>query len=600
MAEMAGEAASSRQEGPSPSLHMVRKLWRVAIIFFVGDRKLKARFLLALVLILCAVCAGLFVVMSYVQRDFATALSGKDVTGFHKAIWRFVGIVIIAAPLYAFYQYMQELLVIEWRVWLTELLLSNYFSNSAYFELKMEGRLDNPDQRICEDVASFTRNTVDIIALFASKFLNILGFIGVLWSIAPELVYFLGLYSAIGTLVTVYGFGKHLMTLKFQALQKEANFRYSLVRVRDNVESIAFYQGERYEASTVKVFLAVLVANMRELIVWNRNLSLFSNAYEFSMIIVPSIIIAPRYFSGEVEFGVISQTGFAFHKILSALSVIVLKFDNLSGLAAQTERLESLLEALQEHTGDVRLMKKKSWSSTSSSAETIIREEGPGLLIRDLTILTPNSGHVLFQNLNLQLAAGDSLLVMGPSGCGKSSLLRAIAGLWRRGSGLIQGPLHSDSFFLPQKPYMPLGSLREQLHFPAPKNALQSYNLNDGKLMEALGEVSLEDLLERVGNLSAVHDWSNFLSSGEQQRIAFARLFLHVPKVAFLDEASSALDARNEARLYSILHAKIESYVSVGHRTSLVKYHTHVLEFKDDSSWQLFTRDEFENSKPRL
>jgi len=437
------------------------------------------------------------------------------------------------------------------------------------------------------------------------------------------LVYFLGLYSAIGTLVTVYGFGKHLMTLKFQALQKEANFRYSLVRVRDNVESIAFYQGERYEASTVKVFLAVLVANMRELIVWNRNLSLFSNAYEFSMIIVPSIIIAPRYFSGEVEFGVISQTGFAFHKILSALSVIVLKFDNLSGLAAQTERLESLLEALQEHTGDVRLMKKKSWSSTSSSAghsipvdsdssslitlvpqtisaETIIREEGPGLLIRDLTILTPNSGHVLFQNLNLQLAAGDSLLVMGPSGCGKSSLLRAIAGLWRRGSGIIQGPLLSDSFFLPQKPYMPLGSLREQLHFPAPKNALQSYNLNDGKLMEALEEVSLEDLLERVGNLSAVHDWSNFLSSGEQQRIAFARLFLHVPKVAFLDEASSALDARNEARLYSILHAKIESYVSVGHRTSLVKYHTHVLEFKDDSSWQLFTRDEFENSKPRL
>jgi putative ATP-binding cassette transporter len=200
-----------------------------------------------------------------------------------------------------------------------------------------------------------------------------------------------------------------------------------------------------------------------------------------------------------------------------------------------------------------------------------MHEEGPGLLIKDLTILTPNSGHVLFENLNLQLAAGDSLLVMGPSGCGKSSLLRAIAGLWRRGSGIIQGPLQSDSFFLPQKPYMPLGSLREQLHFPAPKNALESYNLNDGKLMEALEEVSLEDLLERVGNLSAV-----------------------------LDEASSALDARNEARLYSILHAKIESYVSVGHRSSLVKYHTHVLEFKDDSSWQLFTRDEFENSKPRL
>ncbi|XP_024394035.1 uncharacterized protein [Physcomitrium patens] len=550
--------------------------------------------------------------MSYVQRDFSTALSSKDVAEFYRAIRRFVMIVIFAAPLDSFYQYMQELLSLEWRAWMSEYLLSSYFSNRAYFDLKMDGKVDNPDQRICEDVYSFVKNSVEIIALFSGKFLSVIGFAGVLWTIAPELVYFLVVYATFGTLVTVKGFGGRLTSLKFKALQREAEFRYSLVRVRDNVESIAFYGGESHEAATTKDFLVSMVENVRELIVWNRHLSLFNNIYEFSMIIVPSIIVAPRYFSGQVQFGVISQTGYAFHKILAALSVIVFKFDSISGLAVQTERLEALLSALETHTGDVRVMKRyfgRTSASLGLAADedredisllnisgpvptgNIKREVGPGLIMRDVSIIPPNSQCVLYHDLNLQLSFGESLLVMGPSGCGKSSLLRAVAGLWSRGTGSIQSPLSSDTFFLPQKPYMPLGSLRDQLLFPSNANVC-SYS-SDSDLHEALKEVALDGLPARFGGLDAVHDWSDTLSSGEQQRLAFARLFLHCPKVAFLDEASSALDAGNEARLYAILSKKLATYVSVGHRTALVKHHTYVLEFKDDRSWSLCTRDVF-------
>ena len=228
-------------------------------------------------------------------------------------------------------------------------------------------------------------------------------------------------------------------------------------------------------------------------------------------------------------------------------------------------------------------------------AGNILREVGPGLVLKDLSIATPNSQNILYQNLTLELAPGESLLVMGPSGCGKSSLLRVIAGLWSRGSGIIQCPPSSDTFFLPQKPYMPLGSLRDQLLFPkSARNAnTPNFDSNDGDLYEALKDVTLEGLPERVGGLSAVKDWSDTLSAGEQQRLAFARLFLHSPKVAFLDEATSALDAGNEARLYAFLSQKLDTFVSVGHRISLVKFHTFVLEFHDDRSWKVCRREDF-------
>ncbi|GLJ54902.1 hypothetical protein SUGI_1178820 [Cryptomeria japonica] len=585
---------------------MSKKVWRLGSIYFRSDQKLRAYLLLSSVLTLCGLNSGIYVILSYIQRDFSTALSNKDVTGFHRATWQFIGIVIVATPLYAFHDYLQDLLCIEWRIWLTDFLLSNYFVNRAYFDLKMEGKLDNPDQRICEDVASFVRNAVDIISLTSSKVINIFAFTGVLWSIAPELVYFLLLYSVIGTFSTIWIFGQKIMFLKLQGLQKEADFRYSLVRIRDNAESIAFYRGEEHESISIKGFFSALVKNARELIIWNRHLALFSNAYDFSVLIIPSLIIAPRFFRGEVEFGVVTQSGMAFKRILQALSVIILKFDRFSGLAAQTERLDALHRALGNHLAKFDLYSQNNSEILRVSSElkpliekiptgVISREVGRDLVTMGLCVTTPNLKTLLIKDLSFSLTQGESLLIIGPSGCGKSSLLRAISGLWNRGGGMIQGPPQKETFFLPQKPYMTLGTLRDQMLFPVSNKC--STNLSNEKLSIFLNDVSLADLPGRTGGFGVCCDWADILSAGEQQRLAFARLLLHEPKMAFLDEATSALDLANESRLYSSLERKINTYISVGHRLSLVKFHTYVLEFGENFDWKIYSRTEFENSR---
>lgn len=604
-------ARNNRSADSSSWVAAVRRIWTLGSIYFKGEQRLRAYLLLSSLLIFCAITAGMHVALSYVQRDFSTALSTKDVAGFEHAVWKFIGIIIVATPLFAIYDYVQNLLSVEWRVWLTDFFLNDYFANRAYFDLKMEGKLDNPDQRICEDVASFVGNAVDIISLTSSKVFHSFAFTGVLWSIAPELVYFLLLYSVVGTFVTIHIFGKKIMHLKLQGLQKEADFRYSLVRIRDNAESIAFYRAEKHELHSIKGFFSALVKNARELIIWSRHLALFSNAYDFLVLIVPSLIIAPRFFKGEVEFGVVTQSAYAFRKVLSALSVIILKFDHFSGLAAQTERLDALLRALGNYCGNqtfrrhLDLQAQKSSKIlqvydeltplTDESTGYISREEGQGLVITGLHITTPNLRTTLIRNLNISLSPGESLLIMGPSGCGKSSLLRVIAGLWNVGEGIIRGPSQREMFFLPQRPYMPLGTLQDQLLFPVSDSSFKY--LSDENLLRFLEDVSLADLPGRTGGFGVCCDWADVLSTGEQQRLAFARLFLHEPNMAFLDEATSALDLENESRLYSLLKRKIETYISVGHRLSLVKFHTHILEFGENFDWTIYSRSDFERSR---
>ncbi|KAH9317736.1 hypothetical protein KI387_019505, partial [Taxus chinensis] len=273
------------------------------------------------------------------------------------------------------------------------------------------------------------------------------------------------------------------------------------------------------------------------------------------------------------------------------------------GLAAQTERLDALHRALGNHLGQQDLYFSKMLSVYTELKPLIekvptgfiSREEGRGLIITGLYVTTPNLRTVLIKDLSFSLSKGESLLIIGPSGCGKSSLLRAIAGLWNRGDGIIQAPPQKETFFLPQKPYMTLGTLRDQLLFPVFDSC--STHLSNEKLSRFLNEVSLADLPGRTEGFGVSCDWADILSAGEQQRLAFARLLLHEPKMAFLDEATSALDLANESRLYSLLDREIDTYVSVGHRLSLVKFHTHVLEFGDNFDWKIFSRTEFENSR---
>lgn len=606
---------------PARFVPTLMRALRLARIYFDGDQRGRARGLLLVMLALCATTTGLMVVFSYVQRDMSTALSGKDVPGFYAAVNRYLLVIVIAAPLFAVYQYVQSLVALEWRLWLTRLLLRKYFANHAYFALKAEGTTDNPDQRICDDVRNFVDSCTSVLLAVAQKTLSMGAFFGVLWGISPNLVAFCFLYSLFGTVVTTRVFGAKLMGLHFLALRREADLRFQLVRAREHAESVALYRGAARELAAARAKLAAAARTLLRKIEWGRTLALFTNAYEFATFALPSLIIAPRFFAGEVEFGVVTQAGYAFRTVQGALNIVVGRFEQLSGLAAETERLERLLAMLDtiEDAANANASASAATSGKGNRAEEIalrlatgtntipsrfirrgVPRDGATLRLERVSVRTPISRRELWRDLTLELREGDAALVVGPSGCGKSSLLRAVAGVWSEGTGEIVAPARDDALFLPQAPYMPLGSLRAQVLFPDaageseddadPSSATASSSassssrrrFDDDDILAALDACGLGDLVGRFadrGGLDAREEWSDVLSAGEQQRVAFARLYLRRPSCAFLDEATSALDETSEAAMYEMARRRARTIVSVGHRGTLLRHHTRVLRF---------------------
>lgn len=452
-----------------------------------------------------------YVQISYAQRNFSTALSDKNVAGFYAAVRAFAWLIVVAAPLFSFSSWVEERLVLAWRAHLTRHLARAYFSDRSFYHIQMHsdagsgglegpageaaggsvGPIDNPDQRICDDVASFVRASVSLGLSVCRKIFNCVAFASVLWGVSGHLVVLLFVYAGVGTVLTVYVFGRPLTDLYFRTLAREADLRFSLVRVRENAEAIAFYRGEPSERGRVLARLAsvLLVSNQR--IRWGAAYDLWTSVFSYATILVPTLVTAPRYFAGEIEFGVISQASFAFGRIEAALSVIVMNLVSLSGLAAGTERLDALTKAMRGHSGGggggsrgagttleeqaTKLLLSPHSSSSSCTdgggpgAGIVRRFEagGQGVKVQRLSLRTPGGEQLLCRDVSLTLLPGQSLLVVGPSGCGKSSLMRAVAGLWAGGSGDVVLPApESSCFFLPQRAFMPLGSLRTQLTFP--------------------------------------------------------------------------------------------------------------------------------------
>jgi putative ATP-binding cassette transporter len=404
----------------------------------------------------------------------------------------------------------------------------------------------------------------------AGAFLQLIAFSGVLWSISRWLVLFLLLYAAAGTAITFLVFGHAMIGLNFQQLRREADFRFSLVRIRENAESIAFYRGEAEESARVKRRFAEVFTVFNKLIRWTLSLSLFQYGYGFVTIILPSVIIAPRVLSGELEVGSVVQAAGAFAAMLAALTVFVDNFDSLSRFAAGIERLDAFSNTLKVH------------SASSKAGPVISRVEDCPLSLDNLTLHTPNYQRILVKDLSVSVKAGEGLLIVGESGGGKSSLLRAVAGIWNSGAGTIVRPRLEEMLFLPQHAYMILGDLRSQLHYP-----MKDRRFSDQELLAVLKAVNLSGVAERFGGLDVELDFSKVLSLGEQQRLAFARLLLGKPRYAILDEATSALDVENEENLYSQIDAATTTLVSVSHRSTVLKYHSQVLELDGLGGWRL-------------
>jgi putative ATP-binding cassette transporter len=517
---------------------------------------------------------GLSVLLNNKRGVLISALSAQDESRFWQTIVFFAGALVLYAPLFAGYVYLRDRLGLQWRNWLTHHLMDRYFKDRAFYELNHSiADIDNPDQRISEDVKSFTQESLTLLLAVVDSLLAIAAFGGVLWSISKPLILFLVLYALFGTLTTVGIFGKRLVQLNFDQLKKEADFRFSLVRVRENAEAIAFYQGEARESNQLKSRFSEVFENYKRLIFWQLNLNILSNAYEFIPFILPAIVVAPSIFAGELEVGKVSEAQGAFIRVFFSLNLVVARFDSLTTFGAGVKRLFTFAEALEQSTTE---------AEPANSPESIQTEIVSELALEGMTLQTPNRKRTLVEQLSVRLTLGEGLLVKGPSGCGKSSLLRAIAGLWRTGSGKVLRPPLTEMLFLPQRPYMILGTLRDQLLYPR-----LDTKVDEDQLKLVLAQVNLPNLHEQHGGFEIEQDWTEVLSLGEQQRLIFARLLLNQPSYVILDEATSALDIHNEAVLYEQLQSSDITFLSVGHRPTLDRYHSSILSLTEHQTWSL-------------
>ncbi|MBD1807532.1 ABC transporter ATP-binding protein/permease [Microcoleus sp. FACHB-SPT15] len=556
------------------NFNVFQQFWTIAKSYWSGDEKWQARGLLLGVVLFLLAYTGLSVVLNNKRGVLISALSAQDEPRFWETVIIFIGVLVIYAPLLAGYTYLRDRLSLQWRKWLTHRFVDNYFRDRAYYNLHIsETEIDNPDQRIAEDVRSFTQESLTFLLRLVESVLSTLAFSSVLWGISKPLVFFLVLYALIGTLVTSVIFGKPLVRLNFEQLKKEANLRFSLVRIRENAEAIAFYRGEEQESNQVKHRFLDVFENVKRLLVWELNLNVLTNAYEFIPFVLPALVVAPAIFAGEMEVGKVSEAQGAFVRVFFSLNVVVARFQQLTTFGAGINRLYTFAEFLEQ---------TEATQASDEEKPRIQTIEADRVAVEQLSLQTPNYQRTLVEDLSIELPVGQGLLVMGPSGCGKSSLLRAIAGLWDSGEGAIVRPEPNQILFLPQRPYMVLGTLRDQLLYPN-----THLEVDEQHLKQVLEQVNLAGLDERFGGFDAQQDWADVLSLGEQQRLTFARLLLNKPNYAILDEATSALDLGNEERLYQHLQAKGTTFLSVGHRSTLANYHQSVLELSQDKTWQI-------------
>jgi vitamin B12/bleomycin/antimicrobial peptide transport system ATP-binding/permease protein len=554
------------------NLKVFQQFWTIAKSYWFSDEKWQARGLLLGVVLFLLAYTGLSVVLNNKRGVLISALSARDEDRFWQTVIVFIGVLVLYAPLLAGYRYLRDRLSLQWRRWLTDRFVTNYFSDRAYYHLNgSELQIDNPDQRIAEDVRSFTQESLTFLLALVESILSVIAFSGVLLGISKPLVIFLVLYAVIGTLVTTVVFGKPLVRLNFEQLKKEADFRFSLVRIRENAEAIAFYRGEEQELNRVQQRFSEVFENVKRLLIWELNLNVLTNAYEFIPFILPALVVAPAIFAGEMEVGKVTEAQGAFIRVFFSLNLVVARFQALTTFGAGINRLYTFAEFLEQEQ-----------TPKATEQTTIQTVAADRLAIEQLTLKTPNRQRTLIENLSIELPTGQGVLVVGSSGCGKSSLLRAIAGLWNSGEGTIVRPQSDQILFLPQRPYMVLGTLRDQLLYP--NTHLEA---EDSHLKQVLEQVNLTDLAERFGGLDVQQDWSDVLSLGEQQRLTFARLLLNKPNYAILDEATSALDLKNEEQLYQHLQKIGLTFLSVGHRLTLANYHQLVLKLSSDQTWQL-------------
>ncbi|MDP1961373.1 MAG: ABC transporter ATP-binding protein/permease [Reyranella sp.] len=545
--------------------------WRLATPYFRSEEWPIAILLLIGAIALTLGSVGLEVLFNDWSRRFYDALEKKDEAAFWREIMTFswLAALFIAAAVTRYI--VSPYLRLRWRRWLTGRYLAHWLDGRGYYRIELERTIDNADQRIAEDLRQLGEYTMQLLLGFISAVATLISFLFILWQLSgPLSLKFIGLdveipgymaiaallYAIIGTVLANL-VGRRLISLNFMKQRYEANFRFGLVRVRENAEGIALYNGEQREMDMLNMRFADVFRNGWRVLFTEAQLTLYQAGYAQMAIIFPYLVTAPRFFAGAITLGVMMQTASAFGQVYTALSFFVNNYTAVAELRAVMDRLQGLQTA----------------SDKKPAAAIAVEPQvgGTDIGVEGLTLDLPN-GQPLLANTTLALPRGRSTLVSGPSGSGKSTLFRALAGIWPFGSGQVHVPAGARVLFLPQKPYIPIGSLRDAVKYPD-----EHSTASDDEIVAALTAARLGHL---AGRLDEETHWTNILSGGEQQRLAIARALVFKPDWLFLDEATASLDDATEAAVYGALKERLPqtTLVSIGHRPSLRQWHEQRLE----------------------
>ncbi|KAB7740826.1 ATP-binding cassette domain-containing protein [Parvibaculum sedimenti] len=563
---------------PKINARFFRDAWELTRPYWTSEERRRAWLLSIGIVVLNLFQVYLTVWLNQWYGTFYNALQDYDRALFFRELWMFCGFAIVYLSTALLTFYITQMLQISWRRWLTGRYITRWLANNAYYRMQLAGDTDNPDQRIADDLRLFTDQVLNLSVGLLSSVVTFFSFIFILWTLSGPLTVPLGalgsitipgyaaigaiLYAAIGTWATVR-IGRPLIGLTFNQQRFEADFRYSLVRLRENSESIAFYKGEPHETHVLDMRFSNVFANFIALLKRRMQLIIMTSGYSQIAIIVPYLVAAPKYFGKAIQFGGVQQIANSFDQVQTSLSFIVNSYSDIAELQAVMSRLTQF-----EH-------RARELESFKPSIE-VEPEPGGGLTIVGLDLDLPN-GAPLRAGLHLDVPPSSSLLIMGPTGAGKSTLLRAISGLWPFGHGRIATSA-KHPLFLPQKPYIPLCTLRDAMLYP-----YRPAEVQDAEVAASLKAVGLERL---TAELDAEDNWAQRLSVGEQQRLAFARVLIQKPDMIFLDEATAALDEASEAELYRLIEAMPEkpTIVSVGHRSTLKSLHDTVFEMGEPAA----------------
>jgi putative ATP-binding cassette transporter len=553
----------SKQEVPI-NWQTVERLVRVVKSFWSSEARWRALGLVAALLGFLFAINGLNVVNSYVGRDFMTAISRRDQAGFVRMAILYIGVFAALTVVAVFQRFAEERLGLLWRAWLTGRLITSYLADRSYYWLKVEKEVDNPDQRIAEDVKTFTTTVLSFILIFLNGTFTGVAFAGVLWTISPPLFGVAVGYALLGSFMTIL-LGRRLVGLDYRQLDREADLRSELNHVHEHAESIALLRWEERLTACLLGRLNDLVDNYRRITSVNRNLGFFTTGYNYLIQIVPALIVAPSYIRGEIEFGVVTQSAMAFAQLVGAFSLIINQFQSISSFAAVIARVDAVTEAVERTT-------------IPESPAIEIALDRDHLAYEQLTLRAENGAAALVKDLSVSVPRGARLLVTGSNDTARVSLFRATAELWREGEGKITRPPLDEIHFLPQQPYLPPVPLRELLLVPGRPAP-------DDEILAALRAAGLGRVAQQAGGLDTARDWQTFVSLGDQQLLVLTRVVLAGPRFALLDRVDTTLGAGQVRRVLERLAQNSITPIHLTGAAQSIEQYDGVLEIDCDGAW---------------